>query len=416
MTVPIELIPGGAIPTDYRRTSIWQMGDKSGGIDTNLDPWLTQMGHASNAAITLARIGVAVFVADRGTTRNKLNQRRNIDLVVNVPDPDLASQAKDAAGRLLEFVTGDEWHLTFEADATERPESEAPRFDAAKQVALLSGGLDSFCGALLNDPTDQLFLSHSDASVIKHSQRISTAEIPGFEPDRHCQVRLKACDEFDKEPSRRSRSILFATLAVALADAQNISIVEIPENGFTSLNPPLAANRGGVLTTRSTHPMMFAYAKQLIADLELSVQLKNPYEWDTKGELLIRALSAHGEGVVKRGLATTLSCAKSNLILRNSGSGRNCGLDYACLVRRGAAIRSGIEDTSNYACHEPHLAADIADLRRADIQAVKSALLETPTIVSLVSMCGPFPNGYDYDNALDLWRRGQHELASIPLP
>ena len=416
MTVPIEIISDGDNPTNYRRTAIWQVGDSSGGIDTDLDPWLAKWGHVSDAALTFARVGVAAFVADRGTTRNKLRQRREIDLIIKVPNPDFASQGADAASRLLGFVTGDEWNLSFEADPTQRPTLSAHTTKTADQVALLSGGLDSFCGALLNDPSTQLFLSHSDAPAIKHSQNLSTAEIPGFDTNRHFQVRLKASESFHKEPSRRSRSILFVGLAVALADAHNISTVEIPENGFTSLNPPLAANRGGVLTTRSTHPTMFRYAGQLIEDLELPIRLNNPYEWDTKGELLVKARDARGEHLISRGLASTLSCAKTNLVLANSGSGRNCGLDYACLVRRGAAIAAGIKDTSNYACHEPHLAAQIADLRRADIQAVKSSLLEPPSLIGLASKCGPFPDGYNYDRALDLWTRGQHELASIPLP
>lgn len=416
MTVPLELISVADTPTAQRRTAVWQADDGSGGIETNLDPWLTSMGRGSDAAITLARIGVGAFIADRATTRNKLRQRREIHLVVRVPDPDLASQATDSVLQLLEFVTGDDWQITFEHDTTERSTAKSSAIGQSDQVALLSGGLDSFCGALLNDPSAQLFLSHSDAPVTKHSQNLATAEIPGFIPNRHFQVRLKASDPFDKEPSRRSRSILFVALAVALADAKDIATVEIPENGFTSLNPPLAANRGGVLTTRSTHPTSFEYAKQVLNDLQLRVRLTNPYEWDTKGELLKRARDEHGDHVISRGLATTLSCAKVNLVLPNSGSGRNCGLDYACLVRRGAAIAAGIQDTSNYACHEPHLADSIAELRRADIQAVKSALLETPTIIQLLSRCGPFPDNYNYQRALDLWTRGKDELASIPLP
>ncbi len=415
MSVPIEVVSDDTQATAYRRTAVWCERNNAGGVDTDLDPWLTRFGTPGLAAITLARIGVACFIADRGTARNQLRQRREINLIIRVPDPDLAMQAKESVERLLSFVTGDEWELGFEPDDTERPSSFGVDTRQADQVALLSGGLDSFCGALLNDPSTQLYLSHSDASVIKHSQSTSRVEVPGFDPTRHIQVRLQARGPFDKEPSRRSRSILFMALAIALADANGIQTVEVPENGFTSLNPPLAANRGGVLTTRSTHPTTFERAAEVLDRLELPIRLANPYEWITKGELIIKARDAHGDDVIKRGLATTLSCAKSNLVLPNSGFGRNCGLDYACLVRRGAVIASGVEDTSSYACHDAHLRADVEHLRRADIQAVKGALNQTPSVVRLVSMCGPFPDRYDYDRGVDLWRRGLDELATVDL-
>ena len=50
----------------------------------------------------------------------------------------------------------------------------------------------------------------------------------------------------------------------------------MPENGFTSLNVPLAANRGGVLTTRSTHPWTFTLLLRVLDGLGLSVAVDEP--------------------------------------------------------------------------------------------------------------------------------------------
>lgn len=414
MTVPIELIPSGATSTPYRRTVTWEEGHPSGGIESNLDPWLTGFGTPCIAALTLARVGVAAFIADRAMSRNALHQRRHIELVVQVPDPDLGEQAAASLQKLLHFVTGDDWNLGFEHDNTERPVA-TPKWQSA-EVALLSGGLDSYCGALIGGTADRLFLSHSDASVIQHSQSTAAQHIPGYDRDQHARVRLAAKAPFNREPSRRSRSILFIALAVALADATGATTVEVPENGFTSLNPPLAANRGGVLTTRSTHPSTFALAEQVLASLNLAIELRNPYEWHTKGELIAAAADHVGADRVTDGLAHTLSCAKSNLILKDSGSGRNCGLDYACIVRRAGVAASGLTDASAYVCQNPKLADAVAELRRADIEAVKLSLSRPPSIRSLVAGCGPFPSGYDYERALGLWKRGRDELAAVPLP
>lgn len=241
MTVPIQITTPGHVAQAGRRTLVWNLSDPHG-LETDLDPWLTGLGSPGDAGVTVGRVGVAAFLADRAVRRNPLRQRRDIDLIVAVPNPDLARQARASLERLLAFVTGDTWQLTFEADTSDRP-AAAAHFES-EQVALLSGGLDSYCGALISGATDRLLLSHSDASVIKHSQNQSTPWIPGYDEDRHITVRLSAKTPFNGEPSRRSRSILFIALAVALADAAGAQSVEVPENGFTSLNPPLAANRG----------------------------------------------------------------------------------------------------------------------------------------------------------------------------
>lgn len=413
MTVPVQVSTPGHQPQPGRRTIAWDRDDVEG-IDTNLDPWMARFGAPSVAAVTLGRIGVAAFLTDRTVRRNALRQRRDIELVVSVPDPDLARQAQLSVQRLLGFVTGDHWQVEFERDTSQRP-AAAPQYQA-DEVALLSGGLDSYCGALISGATDRVFLSHSDASVIKHSQNRSAPTIPGYDATQHATVRLAARAPFNREASRRSRSVLFLALAVALADAAGAGTVEVPENGFTSLNPPLAANRAGVLTTRSTHPTTFERFNQVVRDLGVAVTLRNPYEWHTKGELVAAAVTAAGAPTVLAGIPHTLSCAKSNLILKGKTFGRNCGLDYACMVRRAGIEAAGLVDPTTYECHTPALAAQVERERRQDITAVKQSLADEPSLLDLAAMCGPFPAGYDMDRALALWNRGANELSSLTLP
>jgi len=414
VTAPIELIPPGIERTAHRRSIVWSPGDDAAGFATDHDCYLTQFGAPGNGALTFARVGVGAFLADRAIRRNELRQRRQITLIVRVPDPDLGAAATNDLASLLRFVTGDDWDLRFEKDTTERP--SVRRLRSVDEVALLSGGLDSYCGAVLGGTTRRLFLSHADAPVITHSQHTAVDHIPQFDPDNHFRVRLAATKPFSVEPSRRSRSILFMALAVALADASGAVRVEVPENGFTSLNPPLAANRAGVLTTRSTHPMTFELASRAVNALGIQVTLQNPYEWCTKGELVALAVQATGEEQVTGGIASTLSCAKTNVILPGSGAGRNCGLDYACLVRRAGVRAAGIADSTDYLCDDPALLPGLADLRRSDIEAVRLALPRPPSVAALAGESGPFPPGYDYDRAVDLWRRGIGELSALTLP
>jgi hypothetical protein len=413
--VPIEMVPTHDTSTDHRRTLVWGDHNSGSGMVSSHDWHFSGFGRMSDAALTLARTGSAIFLADRAVRRNELRQRREINLIVKVPDPALGAAAASSLQLLAGFVTGDEWHIEFEPDECERDSVPDQHFEAG-EVSLLSGGLDSFCGALIGGVDDRLFLSHSDATVIKYSQNQAIPWIPGFDVDKHVEVRLAARAQFNREPSRRSRSILFMTLGVALADAAGATALEVPENGFTSLNPPLASNRGGVLTTRSTHPYTFHLANAVLADLELNVALRNPYEWTTKGELVALAVNSAGESVVQSGMARTLSCAKTNLVMKGKTFGRNCGLDYACIVRRAGILAAGIDDTTTYECDTPGLEQLIIDARRKDIAAVRLAQRTLPSVASLAANCGPFPPGYDLDLGLDLWNRAHRELRDLPLP
>lgn len=418
--VPIELVSELSMATPQRRSIVWGDHRTGHGVVTDLDWHLTAFGEIPPGALTLARTGAAIFLADRATRRNELRQRRQIHLIVPVPDPDLAKNAADSLAALARFVTGDDWLFEFEPDSSPiADETAEPKFAAmlpVNEVSLLSGGLDSYCGALIGGVTDRLFLSHSDASVIKFSQNNTIGQIPGFRADeQHVTVRFAARQGFNREPSRRSRSILFMAFGVALAATAKADTLEVPENGFTSLNPPLAANRGGVLTTRSTHPYTFHLTKQVIEDLELSVVLRNPYEWSTKGELVAAAVNAVGAATVKAGMKDTMSCAKSNLILKGKTFGRNCGLDYACIVRRAGIQAAGLADTTVYECHTAGLVGDVRAARAKDVRAVELAMLETPSMTKLLASCGPFPPGYDHERALDLWRRGHDEICNLDL-
>jgi hypothetical protein len=308
--------------------------------------------------------------------------------------------------------------LEFAADEIERP-VPAGGHPRSTQISLLSGGLDSFCGALINGTGTRLFLSHSDAPVIKHSQTktVDWMARHGFEP---AQVNVRFAPPIDTgvAPSRRSRSFLFIGLAVALADAVGATSVEVPENGFTSLNVPLAANRGGVLTTRSTHPWTFALLRRVIEGLGLPVALTNPYEFFTKGELVAAAADSVGAEVVAGGLVHTLSCAKTNPMVRDSGFGVGCGLDYACVVRRAGIAAAGVKDATRYLALtlNPTELSKLIALRRSDISAIRLALMRTPGIEGVLGAGGSFPDGYDFDRAVDLWARGLEEIRLVDLP
>ncbi len=216
-------------------------------------------------------------------------------LRVAVTDPDRWPNAlADMAADLLHWLTGDQWTLTLLKDASGNgPESSPATNPKGAPISLLSGGLDSFLGALyLLQPghTQPQFLGHADsAAAVRHAQsaagpvawhRLQPAALLlaiGFQPGR----------TQDRELQPQQITAFHEKLGSAAAAATHSDTVYVPENGFTSLNVPLHPNRGGALSTRSTHPTTLQRVNGLLAALDLTVQITNPFADLTKGEQML---------------------------------------------------------------------------------------------------------------------------------
>jgi 7-cyano-7-deazaguanine synthase in queuosine biosynthesis len=286
---------------------------------------------------------------------------------------------------------------------------------------LFSGGLDSLCGATdhLADGAARIHLSHYDASTaIRHAQIKASAWLNNQtqEPLRHlsikiCQARSAA------ESSSRSRSLLFASLASAVAAGSSCPQVTVPENGFTSINPPLTAARGGALSTRSTHPGTFARVNELLGALQIPVSVSNPYAYLTKGQLLARAYDHAGESLLTAA-AATLSCSKLDGNWYPGGDPNlNCGLCLACLVRRGSFCVGPHQDRTPYLVDRltgtarevllKHRGKDIRDIRQIIIRGIDD---------TDIMAVGELPLGADFDAIIEMCQQGLRELHSVPLP
>jgi hypothetical protein len=219
------------------------------------------------------------------------------------------------------------------------------------------------------------------------------------------------------EPSERSRSLLFAALGVATAVGRRARRLQVPENGWTSLNPPLRANRGGWLSTRSTHPQTFALLGELLDRLGLAVEVINPYGWRTKGELVRAAAEVAGPDF-PAGVAGTLSCAKlDGRLYRGGHPALNCGLCVACLVRRAAIQAAGVPDHTEYLADRltGQSLQLLLERRQPDLTAVRVAVA-AGVDESLLLAAASLPRDFDVDRALALWERGLQELADVDLP
>lgn len=205
-------------------------------------------------------------------------------------------------------------------------------------------------------------------------------------------------------------------LAVARAGAGGTQNVEIPENGFTSLNPPLGPERGGALSTRSTHPSTISSFNAIVAAVGLNVIAAVPHSDLTKGQLVALA-EGQGSPGFQDGVAATLSCGKlDGRTYKGGNPNHHCGLCYPCIVRRGGILAAGVDDTTPY-LSETLTGAALAKLRKnraPDVEAVRRAVASGFSEELLLSI-GPFPEDHDLDQAAELCEAGLAELSNVVL-
>lgn len=388
-------------------------------VVTDLDWSLSSFGMVSPPAKDLARIATAAYLADRTQKRSPAYFSRRMEIVVHLDEPErFLSPAGRRLVDLLAWLTGDAWTLTPVANKSTATEQQ---FLVAEwdEVMLLSGGLDSMCGAItaFTTQSSRLHLGHRDQTraVVRSQEALATA-LGEWDPSFTWQ-RVRLAPKVRHDNSTRTRSLLFMALAVAAATAASSPRVVVPENGFTSLNLSMLASRGGALATKSTHPWTFGQANALLEDLGIGLALGNPYGTTTKGVMLRAAYDAAGpKGDDVLAMASdTISCSKldGGLGYKGGSPNVNSGLCIACLVRRGAFIGAGLPDGSDYLLDRvtADARAKLIDARHADIWAVQSWGARQPTVDDLM-VSAPWPSGTDYDAMLKVVLAGRTELMA----
>jgi hypothetical protein len=189
------------------------------------------------------------------------------------------------------------------------------------------------------------------------------------------------------------------------------------ENGFTSLNAPLSGERRGALSTRTTHPAILDGFAEVLTRLGLHVDLKNPFETMTKGEVFGRVRTAIGRERASVLLSATNSCAKPQR-LKGFAPDAHCGVCIGCLVRRAAFLASEIEDRTLYVevalRGETRRSQWLTAKRRETYEALRYRLVRHYNIDDVLDL--GLPERVDLDGALALMNRGLTELEMVEVP
>lgn len=411
---------------------VWRRAaDGPSSLHTNIDPDLARLGDVRDANRDALWLAITVFLADRTSPRRR-GWERNLEIAVPVGDPENWKRARPDLVETLSFLSSDTWTVDFVAAPEPAADGEGGTgSDDGAEVdlaCLFSGGADSMCGAIraLTEDHRVILISHWDWSVHAGIQKRLVAELQKlFGVDiAHMQVNVGRSSKqiggatFPDEPSRRSRSLLFVTLGLAVASSGEAVPMWIAENGFASLNPPLAPERRASLSTRTTHPTFLANLQELLRRVGAHTDFSNPFAALTKGEMFASARKAIGSDAASQLLSKTHSCSHARWAgMFGRSPDTHCGVCFGCLVRRGAFIASGLEDRTTYLVDD--LTNDergrfLTPVVRAHIESARYAVNRSFGPADVLAM--DLPTDHDLDAALDLVRRGFSELAAVELP
>lgn len=329
----------------------------------------------------------ALFAADRAAQRDPgLDWNRSIELHVPVRDPEhwrnLAAPFEDIFASLtydrlaLHFHTGE--------DFNDPPRQRQQPFAASDCIALLSGGMDSFVGALelLDSGAKPLFLAASGSGATNGAQTNVFEVISGIDSTRELLklIAKRANSNFPgDEQSQRSRSFLFVSTAALVAVASGFEDVYVNENGIMAVHVPLTAARHGSFSTRTATPRVLDQMGRLAADaLGGRVIVKNLLLGKTKGDVAKRASELGYASAVKQ----TISCWSI------SHTRSHCGHCAPCILRRVACLQHGVDDVN----YELDVLGDFAALDKDDAK---------DTLVHFVQLAEEFRDGDDFDLELD---------------
>jgi hypothetical protein len=324
----------------------------------------------------LLALALSVVAADHANHRaaSADGWAREIHIVVAVREPEFWNARAGLIQELLAFLTTDLWKVEFVKGGFSPTPPNPPVCLPEDAVVLLSGGLDSLVGAIDLTANGRLPVAVSQVVRGDAEKQSRFASLLGPKKGLRLIQLNHNVDLPDPEtpPSQRSRSLIFLAYGVLVATTLDIYDQTKPvdlfvcENGFISINPPLTGTRIGSLSTRTTHPVVLSLFQELLDSAGLSVKLSNPYQLNTKGEMLS---ACKNQGLLNQLASASTSCGR----FKTFGY-QHCGRCVPCLIRRAAFVRARRPDGTGY--KYANLGIDNAEhMRFNDVTSAKIAVM-----------------------------------------
>ncbi len=402
----------------------------------------SMLANVPDLLLDLLEIAAYVYCADQRLSRGTVqltnfgeNWRRDLHFAIPVRDPSLWQMHE--VRRLLEetlgFLSDDSY--TFEFRKATLPFLSRDVYfqdliDASSDydaVAMFSGGVDSFAGAVQDvvlRGRSVCLVGHSSATKVKGIQQHLVDELKARKLERlitYIPVRVTNENIRPNDHTQRTRSFLFACLGMVIAHMSGKDRFTFYENGVVSINPPVAGDIVGGRATRTTHPRVFRGLEELFSTLlERPIQIENPLQWLTKREVTMLIQRAGMADL----LARTNSCTKPHTWTR---AHMHCGSCSQCIDRRFGILAAGLgehEPATNYkidlltadrsASDDLRMAVSYVSFFKKVVATPKERfVVDFPEIVSAINSFPDLSAGEATNQIHDLFQRQAKAIESV---
>jgi len=343
--------------------------------------------HIDADAVDLITIATAVTAADTFEQRKTAADAwcREMHLYIPITDKLKWSILSERLSSILNFLTGDQWQFTFfettlvmpKPKSSDKAKAKLKTLKGLNSVCLFSGGLDSAVGAIdiCNGTSDYklLLVSHAyrgDGAKQKNIKSLLNSHFG--ELSYSISPSLMDGLKGKTDVTMRGRSFNFLAMAVlgiiALRNANDdpgISTIIVPENGYISINPPLTRRRIGSHSTRTTHPYFLNRLEGLLADAGFHVKFVNPYQFKTKGEMLVECKD---QSAIAKAVPLSVSCSHWHR------KHIQCGHCVPCLIRRSSVHHAKLTEDAGYDSQNLKFVHKERE-KRDDLQSVQTAII-----------------------------------------
>jgi 7-cyano-7-deazaguanine synthase in queuosine biosynthesis len=291
----------------------------------------------SDAAADLLDVAASVYWIERSLPGHRSsNTPKRFEVTFRLREPERWTKGTiSALSTALESLGNAEWDISIAGTRKlPGPVIESIKRKGVKAVAMLSGGLDSTCGAARLQP------EHNGVQLVSYytKQRVvqqNIANLLGHESPAQFWLQKNVT------PGRGRaffyRSLFFTSIAAVIADSFESRTIIQHENGvLASAVPPSPAWR----MTRHAHPVTHRALERVFGGvLGGRWRIENPFFQLTKREALVEAERVVGKPMMRSLLAYTDTCWyhwSNNIAGSRKPPGMACGVCVPCIVRRTA--------------------------------------------------------------------------------
>lgn len=389
----------------------------------SLRPLYRMANFFQKEALDLFYISLMVYYADRKVLRSDFsdNWTRKFTLYMPVIELDKWQNNKQHLEQMISYLSGDIWNIQFrkrELNLKENKISDniTSRYSDRKfnpdKFCMLSGGLDSFIGAtdLLAETKNIAFIGHygGGKGVKPFQDAVKAVLKEKFDLDDKQFFNFNATPVKGVEDSTRTRSLLFFAHAIILASCSNREVeLYIPENGLISLNIPLTNSRLGSSSTRTTHPYYMRMLQELLNDLGLKIKLCNPYQFQTKGEMMC---NSPNRAFIETQYQITMSCSHPDQgRYQKLSEALHCGTCLPCTIRRASIHKAFGNDLTSYRDPDYQEQKAINELRSFKIGMLDFRSRQNNHFA--IQIAGQID--LDLQEYISLYTRGMNELGNF---